>query len=192
MSPRPMSLPAATMLALTLAFSSPASGQSAVEAVRPGLNIYNFGQVSPTYYRGAEPGRADFAAMAGLGIRTVIDLQKDGSAEEAAGVERAGMKYLQIPMTTHVVPTPAQVAQFLAVVSDPANQPVYVHCREGRHRTGVMTAIYRMSNGWTADQAFKEMKSYRFGVDFLHSEFKSFVYGYRPALPALPASGAID
>jgi len=56
---------------------------------------------------------------------------------------------------------------------------VYVHCAGGRHRTGVMTAAYRMTHdGWTADQAFKEMKQYGFGADFLHPEFKQFVYAY--------------
>ncbi len=42
-----------------------------------------------------------------------------------------------------------------------------------------MTAVYRMTqNGWSADQAFKEMKQYNFGADFLHPEFKDFVYRY--------------
>jgi protein tyrosine/serine phosphatase len=49
-------------------------------------------------------------------------------------------------------------------VDDPANQPVYVHCVGGRHRTGVMTAIYRMiDDKWTPDRAFQEMKSYKYG-----------------------------
>ena len=57
-----------------------------------------------------------------------------------------------------------------------------------------MTAIYRMTrDGWSSDQAFREMKHYKFGADFLHPEFKRFVYGYRitqesPAL--LEASAA--
>jgi len=38
---------------------------------------------------------------------------------------------------------------------------------------------------WTADQAFAEMKKYRFGADFLHPEFKQFVYGYQPEVRAL-------
>jgi hypothetical protein len=43
-----------------------------------------------------------------------------------------------------------------------------------------MTAVYRMTHeGWTADQAFREMKRYKFGADFLHPEFKKFVYGFR-------------
>jgi protein tyrosine/serine phosphatase len=90
------------------------------------------------------------------------------------------MTFHRIPMTTHTAPTAQQIAEFLALVNDPANQPVYVHCAGGRHRTGVMTAVYRMAeDGWTSDQAFKEMKQYKFGADFLHSEFKQFVYAYR-------------
>jgi len=39
-----------------------------------------------------------------------------------------------------------------------------------------MTAVYRMTqDGWTPEQAFKEMKLYKFGADFLHPEFKRFV-----------------
>ena len=73
----------------------------------------------------------------------------------------------------------------MRLVNDPVSQPVYVHCAGGRHRTGVMTAVYRMtSDGWTSDQAFKEMKRYHFGADFLHPEFKRFVYAYR-AQPTL-------
>ena len=34
--------------------------------------------------------------------------------------------------------------------------------------------------------AFQEMKQYNFGADFLHPEFKAFVYDYRPELA--PAS----
>jgi hypothetical protein len=57
-----------------------------------------------------------------------------------------------------------------------------------------MTAAYRMTeDGWTADQAFNEMKQYKFGADFLHSEFKQFVYGYRTQVAraaAAPAAAA--
>ena len=110
-------------------------------------------------------------------------------------VERAGMAYVHIPMTTHEPPTPAKLEQFLSLVNDEASQPVYVHCVGGRHRTGVMTAVYRMiRDRWTADQSFREMKQYGFGADFLHPEFKKFVYGFRPnvspaALGQTPAGG---
>jgi len=154
------------------------------------IRIDNFGQIGSTFYRGAQPAGEDYAALASLGVKTIIDLTGDDSDPAEQGLtSRAGMTYVHIPMTTHVAPTAAQLDQFLKIVNDPASQPVYVHCVGGRHRTGVMTAAYRMSqDGWTAERAFSEMKQYKFGADFLHSEFKSFVYGYRP--PAAIAAAA--
>jgi tyrosine-protein phosphatase SIW14 len=156
------------------------------------IDIDNFGRVDANYYRGGQPDDDDYPHLISLGIKTLIDLTShDADPNEKAMVERAGMRYVQIPMTTHEPPTPATLAVFLGVVKDPANQPVYVHCVGGRHRTGVMTAVYRMTHDrWTADQAFKEMKQYKFGADFLHPEFKAFVYSYR-ADAAHTASNAI-
>jgi tyrosine-protein phosphatase SIW14 len=126
-----------------------------------------------------EPTGPDYADLAALGVKMVIDLQADGDPDEGRFVEGTGMTFFRIPMTTHEPPTSEKLARFLQLVNDPANQPVYVHCAGGRHRTGVMTAVYRMTHDdWTADRAFREMKQYKFGADFLHPEFKRFVYGY--------------
>ncbi len=144
------------------------------------IRIDNFGQIDPTYYRGAQPQGRDYADLAALGVKTLINLTSDDAApDEGAMAERVGLKHVRIPMTTREAPTSTELASFLEIVNDPANQPVYVHCVGGRHRTGVMTAIYRMTQaGWTAEQAFKEMKQFKFGADFLHPEFKTFVFGY--------------
>jgi tyrosine-protein phosphatase SIW14 len=145
------------------------------------IGIDNFGQIDANYYRGAQPEGDDYADLAALGVKTVIDLQRDGNPAEKQFVETAGMTFHRIPMTTSEAPTREQLAVFLKLVNDPANQPVYVHCAGGRHRTGVMTAAYRMTrDNWAADQAFKEMKQYKFGADFLHPEFRRFVYSYHP------------
>ena len=167
-------------LIIALALAVPAVAQPASSVP---VQIDNFGRVSATYYRGAQPNGHDYADLAALGVKTVINLTSDDAApDEAALTERAGMKYVQIPMTTHTPPTAAQIATFLQIVDDPANQPVYVHCVGGRHRTGVMTAMYRINeDGWTGARAFQEMKQYKFGADFLHPEFKAFVNDYRAA-----------
>ena len=69
-------------------------------------------------------------------------------------------------MNTRVVPTADQIETFLKILNDPENQPVCVHCVGGRYRTGVMTAIYRMTHeNWAADRAFQEMTTYKFGAD---------------------------
>ena len=174
----------AVLTILTLALTVPALAQTGHAGVLDSIRIDNFGRVSETYYRGAQPSGHDYTDLASLGVKTVIDLQEYGEKDERGKVEQAGMKYVNIRMNTRINPTEEQVAQFLSIVNDPSKQPVYVHCAGGRHRTGVMTAIYRMSQtGWTSDAAFKEMKQYRFGADYLHPEFKKFVYGYRPVTP---------
>jgi tyrosine-protein phosphatase SIW14 len=194
-------------VAVALSLAMPAAARTSTSD-KPGatinlssIRIDNFGQVNPHYYRGAQPKGRDYADLAALGVKTLINLtSEDAAADEERMAQQAGLSYLQIPMTTHTAPTPEKLAAFLKVVNDPASQPVYVHCVGGRHRTGVMTAVYRMAqDGWTAAQAFQEMKQYKFGADFLHREFKAFVYGYRPeladaeasqaALPAMKAGG---
>ena len=157
------------------------------------IRIENFGRVNDTYYRGGQPVGKDYAALAAAGIKTVISLtSEDAQPNEEAQVQAAGMKFVQIPMTTHRVPTAAQVAEFLAIVDNKNAQPVYVHCVGGRHRTGVMTAIYRMTHdNWSASQAFAEMKQYKFGADFLHAEFKDFVMGYPAQLAHAAAAAAM-
>ena len=167
-----------TAVLAVVALAASASASANLSQVR----IDNFGRVNDNYYRGAQPDGRDYADLAAIGVKTLVNLTSDDADPgERAMTERAGMHYFQIPMTTHQPPTAAQLAEFMRIVNDPANQPVYVHCVGGRHRTGVMTAAYRMSEeGWTADRAFKEMKDFKFGADFLHSEFKDFVYDYQP------------
>ena len=177
---------AALVLASSVALSasSPATGAaaapvSATEQLLAKITIDNFGRVNDGYYRGAQPQGHDYADLAALGVKTVIDLTADGDASESATVTREGMKFFRIPMTTSDAPRAAAIAQFLGLVNDPANQPVYVHCQGGRHRTGTMTAVYRMTqDGWNADQAFAEMQKYKFGAAFLHSTLKEFVFDY--------------
>jgi protein tyrosine/serine phosphatase len=184
----------AVLVALVPAFpaslhaSEAARSSSAISLSQ--IRIGNFGRVNVNYYRGEQPEGRDYNDLAALGIRTVIDLQADGNnQDEAQRVETAGMTFYRIPMTTRVPPTPEQITRFLDIVTDPARQPVYVHCAGGKHRTGVMTAVYRIEqNGWTADQAFQEMKQYRFGPSLLHPGLKKFVYAYRPLRTARPDS----
>ena len=180
-------------LAVTAALASPAFAKDARQITpqvpaAAAIHIENFGRINEHFYRGAQPTASDLAALAKLGVRTTIDLTDgDGNAEEQHLAEAAGLKFFKIAMNTRVVPTLDQITTFLRIVNDPQNQPVYVHCVGGRHRTGVMTAIYRMSqDSWSSDQAFKEMKTYKFGADFLHPEFKKFVMAFKPSLFGLP------
>lgn len=186
----PRRLLSAYTVALALTVALPAGAQPAAA-----IHIDNFGEVNSTYYRGAQPKGPDYAELAAVGIKTLVNLtDEDADAREPALARSAGLSYFQIPMSTRKAPTPAQITEFLKIVNDPANQPVYVHCVGGRHRTGVMTALYRLTHdAWTPGRAFDEMKHYKFGADFLHPEFKSFVYDYAAELThAAPATKTGD
>ena len=178
---------------VAVSFTVPAIAQTAtpaasVQAALSRIRIGNFGKINNNYYRGAQPKGSDYRDLAALGVKTIIDLQKDGPSNEAGLVTGAGMKFVRIGMTTSEAPTDAQIAQFFEIVTNPANQPVYVHCAGGRHRTGTMTALYRMTfDGWNAAQAYTEMKQFRFEGFPDHPVLRNYVYAYHPALPKQPA-----
>lgn len=147
------------------------------------VHIKNFGRINDAYYRGAQPEKGNYAELAAIGIKAVVDVHRRGPSDEQRSVEAAGMKFFRIPLDEDDVPTGAQVEQFLSIVNDPANQPVFVHCAGGRHRTGALTAVYRMKHdNWTTDEAFAEMKRYEFLKDGDHSALKNFVYDFNNQL----------
>jgi len=173
-----------TVPALAQTYTPAASVSSALSRIRIG----NFGKINDHYFRGAQPKGSDYRDLAAIGVKTVIDLQIDGPSNEAGNVAAAGMKFFRIGMTTSKAPTDAQIAQFFEIVNNPANQPVYVHCAGGRHRTGTMTALYRMTfDGWNASQAYDEMKQFHFEGFPDHPVLRNYVYAYTPAVPKQPA-----
>jgi tyrosine-protein phosphatase SIW14 len=192
-----LAAPCALILALGISASaaSPAATATATAALSR-IHIDNFGKVDDEYYRGAQPGGRDYGDLAALGVKTVIDLTQDGRDDEKGMVEHAGMTFFRIPLTTSDRPSDPAVKQFLSLVSDPARQPVYVHCQGGQHRTGVMTAVYRMTKyGWTEDKAYDEMKQYKFETFWGHPELRHFVHDFysklTPVASPLMASAAL-
>ena len=173
----------AAALALTTT-AVPAAGQQAAPP-----EIRNFGKVNDNYYRGAQPAPAQYAQLRRMGIKTVIDLRREKDAEARESARAAGLVYFNLPLEAGRPATDEQAAEFLRLVNDPANWPVYVHCDGGRTRTGALTAVYRITHDdWTADRAFDEMLKYDFddrggsssglfGGD-ARARQKRFVYAY--------------
>ena len=125
-----MTVPAVVAVALALA----AAAETKTNKLSK-VSIRNFGCINENYYRGAQPQEREYAELASLGVKTVIDLEEDGDANEKQKVESAGMQFFRFAMNTTSRPDSKIVAQFLKLVDDPANQPVFVHCHGGRHRT---------------------------------------------------------
>ena len=145
----------------------------------PNVKISNFGQMDERFYRGARPKDRDYPALAALGVRTVIDLTDNSREYEQPAVEAAGLRYVNIPLVDKSYPTAEQVSAFLKVVDDPATGKFYVHCAGGRHRTGIMAAVYRFNHDhWNYDQAYAEMLQYDFYTSNGHGKQKDFIQDY--------------
>ena len=168
----------ATVVAIfALSFAAAAKDKS--QSQFPNVHIKNFGQMDARFFRGAQPKPEDYRSLADLGITTVIDLRDDPADYEKSSVEALGMKYVNIAVVDKQAPREDQIAQFLKLVNDPATGKFYVHCAGGRHRTGIMGAVYRFNfYGWNYDQVYAEMKQYDFYSSWGHGDQKKYVESY--------------
>jgi protein tyrosine/serine phosphatase len=89
------------------------------------------------------------------------------------------MRYFNIAMSDKDYPKNETIEEFLKLIKEDDNRPFYVHCAGGRHRTGLMGAIYRFNNdGWDYSKAYQEMKNYDFYTRWGHGEIKKYVEDY--------------
>jgi tyrosine-protein phosphatase SIW14 len=134
-------------------------------AAIPATAIPDFAQVTPTLYRGGQPRRQAFELLAKLGIQIVVDLRGDRDAEREE-VARLGMEY--VPMHWQCsFPKDHIFADFIELIRKNPGKKIFIHCRVGDDRTGMMIAAYRMAEeGWSAERAREEMEKY--GFSFVH------------------------
>jgi protein tyrosine/serine phosphatase len=175
---RKSSLNLVALLAVIFSFSAVSLAKHA-ESSFPAIKISNFGQMDERFYRGSRPKDRDYPALAALGIKTVIDLTDNSREYEQPAVEAAGLRYVNIPIVDKSYPSMETVDAFLKVVNDPATGKFYVHCAGGRHRTGIMGAVYRFNHDhWNLEQAYAEMLKYDFYTSNGHEKQKDFIENY--------------
>ena len=170
--------PSALFAAVSLLFALSATAL-AQETQTSKVSISNFGQMDDRFFRGGQPKEEDYKALAAIGITTVIDLRNDPKDYAKTTAEALGMRYINIPMSDKQYPATAKIDEFLKLVEDPATGKFYVHCKGGRHRTGVMGAVYRFNHyGWDYDRAYSEMKKFDFYTRWGHGDLKKFIQDY--------------
>jgi protein tyrosine phosphatase (PTP) superfamily phosphohydrolase (DUF442 family) len=129
--------------------------------------IENFAQIGPGLYRGAQPeSEAAFRWLEERGVRTVVNLRSYHDDREIYRGTR--LRLIHLPSAAWSVGE-SDLLKFLAVVCDPANQPVFVHCQHGADRTGYAVAGYRMVvDGWDGDSAAAELLRFGFHPIWIH------------------------
>jgi len=164
--------------ALILMFSAPSFSQEKQKSSND-VRIKNFGQMDERFYRGARPKDQDLKALASIGVKTIIDLTDNSQEYEEPAAEAAGLRYINIPMVDKSYPSMDQINEFMKVANDPETGKFFVHCAGGRHRTGVVGAVYRFNHdGWNLEQALAEMDRYEFNSGYGHGKQKDFVKEY--------------
>jgi tyrosine-protein phosphatase SIW14 len=144
--------------------------------------VSNFHEVDPNVYRGAQPSLEGFRNLAALGVKTIVDLRGDDRLpEEQKEVEELGLRYISAPMSGLTAPSDEQIANILAVFDAADTGPVFVHCREGKDRTGTVVACYRISHDhWANDKALAEAKEY--GMSPFQHPRKKYILGFESAI----------
>jgi len=124
--------------------------------------VGNFGEVTPTLFRGAQPTHHGFKTLAKSGIDIVVDTRGNRTKSDGKEVRRLGMRYVAIPWHCPF-PHDEVFARFLRLLQENPGKKVFVHCRLGDDRTGMMIAAYRIAaEGWSANEAMREMQQFGF------------------------------
>ena len=107
-------------------------------------------------YRSAQPLDGSGEALKTLGIKSVLNLRESDGDVVLRKTTGIGLK--RYPLRTWDIDD-RDIVAVLKIITNPANQPILVHCAHGADRTGLMMASYRMIvQGWTKEAARKEMK----------------------------------
>ncbi len=119
--------------------------------------ISNFYKVTENIYRGPRPTQKNLKELQSRGIKTILDLEFLHT--DRYKIKRTGTKFksLHIRMLAWKIEDKA-IIEALKILTDANNYPIYVHCKHGSDRTGVVIAMYRMVvQGWSREEAIKEM-----------------------------------
>jgi tyrosine-protein phosphatase SIW14 len=143
--------------------------------------VPNFHIVNDQVLRGGQPTDAGFKNLADRGVKTIVDLQEDGTRarDEKRLVKALGMKYVNIPMKGMATPTDKQIAHALKALNDTSDGRVFIHCKRGADRTGMVIACYRVQHdGWENQKALSEARTN--GMSWYQFPLQRYVRSYEP------------
>jgi tyrosine-protein phosphatase SIW14 len=150
--------------------------------------FYRCGQLTSSGFR---------EAIAQYGIKTVINLQDENpdpvlpdgyfhskpEVPESELCRQLGARYILLNFdlpTRDKAPLehPKVIDEYLKILDDPASYPILLHCKAGLHRTGLLTAIYRMEyERWPVGEAMRELRANGFG-DFAATSANDYIYAF--------------
>lgn len=120
--------------------------------------IPNLSQVEPGVWRGGQPTAEGFAWLKTVGISNVIKLNADMEGSDLPAQDM-GLQIRKFPILTleQLVDGP-DPAKMKAAVAD-IGPGTFIHCTHGEDRTGLLVGQYRLKEGWSKADAWREMKT---------------------------------
>src|SRR5262245_28003734 len=128
------------------------------------------------------------------GIKTIITLRDAAQPgepppdrKEEEYCRKMELNYHRLPprewsAADDAIPADKSVAEFCAIMNDPANYPVLVHCYRGVHRSGAYSAIFRMEKQhWTNERAIAEMIEHGYYTISGDKDLLGYLTSYRPS-----------
>ena len=145
--------------------------------------VNEFHVVTPDLYRGGRPSREALEILSGGGVRTLLNLEDDTTAvaQEQLWAKELGLNEVSVPLNSFKEPHDLDVQRIFRVLTDPAFFPVYVHCRHGQDRTGLIVGLYRViEQDWKPKDAYAEMLQKHFhtslfGLDLYFARETGFI-----------------
>lgn len=130
-------------------------------SLNPTMGIDRFYEIDPGLFRGARPSPDQIVELKQrYALRTLLSIEDDkrAIAIEAAMAQKLGIRFVSIPLNANKNPPDDSVDRIENIMRDKSTHPLYVHCRHGRDRTGMVFGIYRVkSDHWSPAEAYDEM-----------------------------------
>lgn len=93
--------------------------------------------------RGARPDDLDFENLKALGVKNVLNLESSDDSIEPT--EELGFNVMRVPLPPLLAkPDKGALAEIVEILQDPKSYPLFIHCKQGRDRTGLVVALYRV------------------------------------------------
>lgn len=134
--------------------------------LQPLLPPPNFGAVTDyKVFRSAFPQDRNLDFLDALGVKTLLCfVDTDPSEGYLEFIRTNGATRLRIDISPNkegkVKTSVDSICEALLVVLDAANYPLYIHCNQGRHRTGCVIACMRKVQGWPMEAIVAEYEAY--------------------------------
>jgi len=122
--------------------------------------VVNFSRVETTVACAGATTPEGVAEVKKLGYASIINLRVATEAgadvdAEAAAAKTAGITFVHLPFNA-AAPDPTLVDRFLKAVTDPANEPAFIHCASA-NRAAALWLIKRVEvDKWDVDRAAAE------------------------------------